>query len=108
MDFERATPHVFPGFVYQDGANGGPLLHAAFSRGVSELCEELRGEPFNLHKARHVVGTYVTNELGPAGLGLAAEILGDEPATVLKAYYRPDTAGAYQEYLRRVQEGLFR
>jgi len=105
-NFEHTTPFVFPGFMHQHGENSGPLQHAAFSRSISDLCQELHGESFNLHKARHIVGTYVANELGPAGLGLAAEILGDTPATVLRAYYRPDTRGAYQEYLLRVQAGL--
>lgn len=106
-DFEHDTPYVFPRFRHTQG-NHGPIQHAAFANCIKDLCEELRGEPFNLHSIRHIVGTYVTNQLGPAGLGLAAEILGDQVTTVLRAYYRPDTTSAYQNYLKQVQEDQFR
>lgn len=98
-DFETVAPYVFPGFA-RPGAPTTPIQHAAFSRTVSDLCEELRGERFNLHKVRHIVGSYLVNEHGAGGIGLAARLLGDTPKVVMDAYFRPNHQEAFEAYVR--------
>ena len=99
---EERMPFVFPAFVnHGEGRDDQPLLHAAFARHVSDLCVELRGERFNLHKVRHIVASYIVNELGAGGIGLAAELLGDTPQVIIASYYRPNTEEAFTAYLAK-------
>lgn len=100
-DFETIIPFVFGGLMHRK-RDPSPLRHAAFATHVKALCEELRGEPFNLHKVRHIVASYLVNEHGPGGLGLAAELLGDTPKVVLDSYYKPSNEEAMQTYLQKV------
>lgn len=97
-DFETVAPYVSPSFVSPTAPNT-PIQHAAFSRTISNLCEELRGERFNVHKTRHIVGSYLVNEHGRGGIGLAARLLGDTPKVVMDTYFRPNHEEAFEAYI---------
>lgn len=60
---------------------------------------EHRGETFHPHKIRHIVGSYLVNERGAGGLGLAVRLLGDTPQVILDAYYRPNTTQDLASYV---------
>jgi hypothetical protein len=98
-DFENITPHVFPPNNPNDRRSGVQLSYGAFSQGVKVLVMELRGESFHPHKIRHIVGSYLVNERGAGGLGLAAKLLGDTPQVILDAYYRPNTNQDMADYV---------
>lgn len=98
-DFEVVSPHVFPPNNPHDRRSGSQLSYGAFSQGVKSLVMELRGETFHPHKVRHIIGSYLVNELGAGGLGLAAKLLGDTPQVILDAYYRPNTTQDLVSYV---------
>jgi integrase len=95
-DFERRCPYVF---VASAPPTSKPMTYQAFQTSVANLVMELRGEKFNPHLVRHIVASYLVNEHGPGGLGLAAELLGDTVKVVLDTYYRPNTQQTLQDYL---------
>lgn len=97
--FEVIAPHVFPPNNPYDRRSGSQLSYGAFAQGVKSLVMELRGETFHPHKIRHIVGSYLVNELGAGGLGLAAKLLGDTPQVILDAYYRPNTKQDLADYV---------
>ncbi len=98
-DFERVRPYVFTVWNHECKSQNSPLAGNVFHYHVTHLVMELRGEPFNPHMVRHIIGTYLVNEFGPKGLGLAAKLLGDTPEVVLKTYYRPNNEEALVQYL---------
>jgi hypothetical protein len=102
-DFEMVSPHVFPPNNPHDRRSGSQLSYGAFSQGVKSLVMELRGEPFHPHKVRHIVGSYLVNELGAGGLGLVAKLLGDTPKVILDAYYRPNTQQDLANYVGSIR-----
>jgi hypothetical protein len=102
-DFEMVSPHVFPPNNPRERRSGIQLSYGAFSQGVKSLVMELRGETFRPHKIRHIVGSYLVNEYGAGGLGLAAELLGDTPQVILDAYYRPNTKQDLADYMSNVR-----
>lgn len=97
-DFEQRSPYVFIPCNPGKAQCGQQLNAGAFARGIKLLSLELRGENFNPHKVRHIVGSYLVNEYGAKGLGLAARLLGDTPNVVLKSYYRPSTERDLDDY----------
>lgn len=98
-DFEVQRPYVFAGWDKTSRRVGKPLAANTFHYHVSNLVMALRGEPFNPHKVRHIVGTFMVNKFGPEGLGLAAQALGDTPGVVFKTYYRLNNDEAMARYL---------
>lgn len=102
-DFETLTPHVLPPNNPHDRRSGVQLTYGAFSQGVKSLVMELRGETFHPHKIRHIVGSYLVNEHGAGGLGLAAKLLGDTPQVILDAYYRPNTKQDLADYVSSIR-----
>jgi integrase len=99
-DFETRCPYVFVAST----PTSGPMTYQAFKTNIANLVMELRGETFNPHLVRHIVASYLVNEHGPGGLGLAAELLGDTVKVVLDTYYRPNTQQTLQDYLK-IREG---
>jgi hypothetical protein len=102
-NFEMVSPHVFPPNNPHDRRSGSQLSYGAFSQGVKSLVMELRGETFHPHKIRHIVGSYLVNEYGAGGLGLAETLLGDTPQVILDAYYRPNTKQDLADYMSNVR-----
>jgi hypothetical protein len=102
-NFEEATPYVFPPFSFGRRKRERPLSYDTFAIGIKALVMEFRGETFSPHKIRHIVGTYLVNEYGPGGLGLAAKLLGDTPKVVMDRYYRPGTQQDMKEYVKRIR-----
>lgn len=94
-DFETHCPYVFP----HDKLDDKQCDTNSLRRQIKGLSYDTFGKPFNPHMMRHIVASHVVNELGPGGLKLAAELLGDTVDVVLKTYYRPDTKDAMQSYL---------
>lgn len=95
-DFEARCPYVF----VRHEMDGKPVGSNAFSANLKELVAELKGWSFHPHKVRHIVASYLVNEHGPGGLGLAAELLGDTVQVVLASYYKPNNEEAMQTYLQ--------
>lgn len=102
-NFEEITPYVFPPFDFGKRKRGRQLSYDTFAIGIKSLVMELRGEPFNPHKIRHIVGSFLVNEYGPGGLGLAAKLLGDTPKVVMDTYYRPSTQQDMNDYVKRIR-----
>lgn len=102
-DFEANSPNVFPPSYPNSQRSGTQLSYGAFARGIKLLVMELRNETFHPHKVRHIVGSYLVNELGAGGLGLAAKLLGDTPQVILDAYYRPNTQQDLANYVSSVR-----
>lgn len=98
-DFEVTVPNVFPPNSPNKDRSGHQLSYGAFANGVKSFVMEFRGETFHPHKIRHIVGSYLVNELGPGGLGLASQVLGDTPQVILDAYYRPNTRQDLATYI---------
>ncbi len=98
-DFERSRPYVFTVWDHECKSQNTPMAGNVFHYHVKHLVMEVRGELFNPHMVRHIIGTYLVNEFGPKGLGLAAKLLGDTPEVVLKTYYRPANDEALGQYL---------
>jgi hypothetical protein len=94
-DFETQCPYVFP----HGNLDRERCAENSLRRQMNGLSLEIYGKPFNPHLLRHIVASHVVNELGPGGLKLAAELLGDTNNVVLNTYYRPNTAEAFQNYL---------
>jgi integrase len=94
-DFERRCPYVFASSDLTPEA----ISYQAFKTNIEQLVLELRGLRFTPHKARHIVGTFLVNDYGAGGLGLAVELLGDTPEVILRTYYRPNNEEARQGYL---------
>jgi integrase len=63
------------------------------------LVLEVSGKDFHPHLIRSIVAFHVVNELGGAGIGLAANLLGDTVKVVMDAYYRPNTDDAMKDYI---------
>lgn len=99
-DFEQRTPYVFMPCNPGKAQCGERLDAGAFARGIKVLALELRGENFHPHKIRHIVGSYLVNEYGAKGLGIAARLLGDTPTVVLQSYYRPSTERDLEDYFK--------
>ena len=97
-DFEQRTPNVFMPNNPGKGRCGEQLTLYGIARGMNLLVLELRGETFHPHKMRHIVGSFLVNEYGAKGLGLAAKLLGDTPEMVLKNYYRPKAERDLEDY----------
>lgn len=95
-DFETCCPYVF----VRHELDGKPVGANAFSANLKELVAELKGWSFHPHKVRHIVASYLVNEHGPGGLGLAAELLGDTVRVVLASYYKPNNEETMQTYLQ--------
>ena len=57
--------------------------------------------PIHPHKVRHIVASYLVNDFGPKGMGLAAELLGDTINVVMATYYRPNNEEALRLYRKR-------
>lgn len=93
--FETLCPNVFPRSELTSGTCDLDTLR----RMINGLSLECFDKPFNPHLMRHIVASHVVNELGPGGLKLAAELLGDTVDVVLKSYYRPNTKDAMENYL---------
>lgn len=102
-DFEAIAPNVFPPSYPNSQRSGSQLSYGAFAQGIKLLVMELRNETFHPHKIRHIVGSYLVNELGAGGLGLAAKLLGDTPQVILDAYYRPNTQQDLINYVSSVR-----
>ncbi len=102
-DYEEITPYVFPPFDYSKRKRRRQLSYDAFAIGIKALVMEFRGETFNPHKIRHIVGSFLVNEYGPGGLGLAAKLLGDTPKVVMDTYYRPGTQQDMEDYVKRIR-----
>lgn len=100
-DFEQTRPYVFTVWDHTCKSQNEPMAGNVFHYHVKHLVMELRDELFNPHMVRHIIGTYLVNEFGPKGLGLAAKLLGDTPEVVLKTYYRPNNEEALAQYLDR-------
>jgi len=98
-DLEASCPAVSPTGDFKGGCDEDTLR-----RYVKGLAWELRGKEFHQHLFRHIVGSYAVNETGPAGLQLAADLLGDTKQVVMNTYYNPNTDEAMAGYL----EGIHR
>ncbi len=94
-DFETRCPYVLP------SADLGPhgCTESTLAGQIDGLCEETLGKHFHPHLVRHIVASHIVNEQGAGGIKLAAQLLGDTEAVVLKTYYRPNTDEAMQAYL---------
>ena len=101
-DFENVTSYVFTTSAIGKGVVGKAISYGSFSNCLKCLVMELRGETFHPHMVRHILGSYLVNEYGPGGFGLAAELLGDTIEIVLKSYYRPNTKKDFESYLNSV------
>lgn len=99
-DFENVAPYVFTPSAIGRGVVGKAISYGSFSKCLKCLVMELRGKTFHPHMIRHILGSYLVNEYGPGGFGLAAELLGDTTEIVLKSYYRPNTEKDFENYLR--------
>lgn len=95
-DFEARCPYVF----VRHELDGNPVGSNALSSNLKELVAELKGWSFYPHMIRHIVASYLVNEHGPGGLGLAAELLGDTVQVVLASYYKPNNEETMQSYMR--------
>lgn len=93
--FETRCPYVFP------PADLGPrrCAESTLAGQIDGLCEETLGKHFHPHLVRHIVASYIVNEQGAGGIKLAALLLGDTEAVVLKDYYKPNPKEAMQAYL---------
>ena len=94
-DFERRCPYVFASSDLTPEA----MSYQAFKTNIEQLVLELRGEKFTPHMVRHIIGSFLVNEFGPGGLGLAAELLGDTVEVILRSYYKPNNMHTRQGYL---------
>jgi hypothetical protein len=102
-NYEEVTPYVFPPFDFSKRKRGRQLSYDAFAIGIKALVMEFRGETFNPHKIRHIVGSFLVNEYGLGGVGLAAKLLGDTPKVVMDTYYRPGTQQDMKDYVKRIR-----
>ncbi len=98
-DFERVRPYVFTVWDHGCKSQHEPMAGNVFRYPIEHLVMELRGELFNPHKVRHIVGTFLVNEFGLKGLGEAAKLLGDTPGVVFKTYHRPNDEEVHAQYL---------
>ena len=94
-EFEKKLPFVFA----SSDLTPSPISDPAFRQSLQGLVLELRGDEFEPHDVRRIVASYLVNEHGVGGLGLAAELLGDTIDVVLKTYYRPNNDQTMQGYL---------
>lgn len=93
-DFEKCCPYVLIRGDLKGGTDPDSLR--AQLRG---LVLEITGKDFHPHLIRSIVASHVVNELGGAGIGLAAKLLGDTTKVVMDEYYRPNTDDAMQDYI---------
>ncbi|MGY2896851.1 hypothetical protein [Deinococcus sp. UYEF24] len=84
-DFETTTPWVFPSVNFSTG-KGRQAAYCSFGLCIVKLCLELRNVHYNMHQCRRVIATAIITRLGPPGLMIAANRLGDKPETVMKFY----------------------
>lgn len=98
--FERLRPFVFAAW---NDRRHGQVADGMMRQHMRQLTMELRNEDFHPHMVRHIVASYLVNEFGQGGIGLAATLLGDMPEMILRAYYRPNPAEALAEYLQEGQ-----
>lgn len=99
-DFETTRPHVFAAW---SDRREGRVADNMMRQHIRQLTIELRDEDFHPHMVRHIIASYLVNEFGKDGIGLAATLLGDTPEMILRAYYRPNPTEALARYL---QEGV--
>ncbi len=98
-DFERTHPYVFASEYKPDK----PISHPAFLRGVEALGIECHGHSFKPHDARRVVATEAIKRYNLEGAYIAAELLGDTIAVVLKEYFRSNADAAIERYLKDLE-----
>ncbi len=100
-DFERLCPYVF----LRSNLDAKRVSDNSFYSSLKELVAELKGWSFHPHLIRHIVASYLVNEHGPGGLGLAAELLGDTVEVVLGSYYKPNNSQTMEDYLVKIKKG---